>query len=82
MFRLSTLLNSALLVPDDRVVDLERDVGVGKVRRADHPGGAIELLQRQHTLRHAELRVEVLVTHERGDIVAAASAAAARDGST
>ncbi len=77
MFRLSTLLNSELLVPDHRVVDLEHDVGIGKIRRADDPGGAIELLQRQHALGHAELRVEVFVAHEQRRSRTAAPAAAA-----
>src|SRR3989442_9716373 len=56
-------------IPGDRVVDLEDDVGSGKVRAPKHPGGPIELLQREHAFRHFEFCVEVLVAHEPCNVV-------------
>ena len=43
---------TALLLPHDRVVDLDGDVGIGPVRGADDPGVAVELLER-HIARPA-----------------------------
>src|SRR5262245_2346192 len=57
-------------IANDRIVDLHDHVGIRIVGGAEHPGGAIELLERQHAGRHPELRVEVLVADEGADVVA------------
>src|SRR5262245_7526749 len=58
-------LHDAALIAQLHEVGLHCDVGVGIVGQADDPGVPIELLQRNESLRHSMLRVEVFVADER-----------------
>src|SRR4030095_14096188 len=58
-------------IPQNRVVPFDRHVRIGPQRHAEHPRIAIEFLERHERGRHAELRIEVLVAGEDGDIAEA-----------
>src|SRR4029453_16140827 len=61
-------LHDVALIAQLHEVGLYRDVGVGIVRQAEDPGVAIELLQRDESIRHSMLRVEVLVADKRDQV--------------
>ena len=61
--------NRVALVAHVRVVELDGDVRIDPVGRADDPGVAVELRKLRETRRHAVLRVEVLVPHEHRGVV-------------
>src|SRR3990170_4677019 len=53
---------ASIALPD--VIHFHRHVGIGVIRRPDDPGVPIELLEMQESVRHPELRIEILVSNE------------------
>src|SRR5439155_2087055 len=56
-------------VPVEYIVELDRDIGIGLVSDAAYPGRAVELAQGHVTVRHALLRVVLLIAAEEDQVM-------------